>query len=124
MSAAPLTLRFDSGTLVLDGLAQDAAVEAIPPGCLWDARVSRFRAPAFRYREIFTFLTRAAERGLAFRDEARQYATLTLTHRAARAPFAHQAEAMAQWAAAGKRGVVVLHPGSGKSYVAELALLA
>ncbi|MBS2031237.1 MAG: DEAD/DEAH box helicase family protein [Deltaproteobacteria bacterium] len=112
----PLQLRFDAGTLVIDGL--DATDQA-PPGCLWDPRVGRFRAPAHRYRDLVTNFT---QREVAFDDRARAYANLKLDHRATREPFPHQREAVDAWDANGKRGVIVLPTGSGKSYVAELAI--
>jgi superfamily II DNA or RNA helicase len=122
-----LTLRFDAGTLLLDGVAQvlPAGLEAAPPGCVWDARVNRYRAPGYRYRDVVTALTRWARAGHGeFRDQARRYNPLTLTHRAERSAFEHQREAVAAWKAKGNRGVVVLPTGSGKSYVAEMAIMA
>ena len=124
MTALPaITLRFDAGTLLLDGFLEGASDGATLPGCVWDARVRRLRAPAWRYREVLTALTRMARAGgITFTDEARGYNALTVTHRAQRAPFEHQREAVAAWRAAGNRGVVVLPTGSGKSYVAEMAI--
>ncbi len=115
-----ITLRFDAGTLLLDGAPQDFAS---PAGSVWDPRVKQWRAPAWKYREVLTALTRAARAGeIEVTDAARAYNTLTLTHRAQRPPFAHQTEAVAAWKRAGNRGVVVLPTGSGKSYVAEMAI--
>ncbi len=120
-----LTLRYDAGTLVLDGLPESASGEEVPPGCLWDARIGRFRAPGYRYRDVFAHLTRRSRAGgAALVDSARAYRPLALEHRALRTAFAHQREAVAAWTAADKRGVIVLPTGSGKSYVAELAILA
>ena len=117
MTAPPaITLRFDSGTLLLDGFVEGASEGATLPGCVWDPRVRRYRAPAWRYRELVTALTRMARAGtLSFTDEARGYNTLSVTHRAQRTPFEHQREAIAAWRAAGNRGVVVLPTGAGKS---------
>lgn len=113
--AAP-TLRFDAGTLLLDGLARE---DAAPPHFTWDARVHRYRAPAWRYREAVLALQH-----LRLVDDARAYATLALAHRARREPFAHQQEALAAWESAGRRCIVVLPTGAGKSLVAELAIAA
>ncbi len=125
MAPVEITLRFDSGTLVLDGLPSTlcAGLDAPPPGCLWDGRVSRWRAPGFRYREVLTALTRWS-RGAhgSFTDAARRYNALALRHRAERQAFDHQREAVDAWRAKGSRGVVVLPTGSGKSYVAEMAI--
>jgi hypothetical protein len=124
MTAPPtVTLRFDAGTLVLDGFAEGASEGATLPGCVWDPRVQRLRTPAWRYREVVTALTRMARAGaIGFTDEARGYNALAVTHRAQRAPFDHQREAIAAWKGGGNRGVVVLPTGAGKSYVAEMAI--
>jgi hypothetical protein len=109
-TSSPVTLRFDAGTLVLEGLG---STDTAPPGASWDERVRRYRAPAWRYRELVTHLTRAARAGgRPFEDDARRYQTLTLAHRAVREAFEHQREALARWVSAGRRGVVVLPTGS------------
>ncbi|MDP3274961.1 MAG: DEAD/DEAH box helicase family protein [Deltaproteobacteria bacterium] len=124
MSETPkVTLRFDSGTLVLDGLNAECAPELVPPFTVFDERIKRYRAPGYRYREVLTHLVRRSrESQLTLVDEARKYDTLTVEHRTARTPFEHQREAIARWKANGHRGVVVLPTGSGKTFVAELAI--
>lgn len=116
-----LRLLYERGTLLLEGPPDErrAAVEAASAFAN-DDRVRRPRAPAMAYREIVTALTRAA---LPFEDEARAYRDLTLQHLAERKPYPHQAEALAAWRAGRRRGVVVLPTGSGKTYVAEMAIL-
>lgn len=123
--APELVLGFDGGSLLLSGLARDAPFAVLAEGFTWDARVNRFRAPAYAYREVVTKLTRAARTGtITFRDDARAYRSVPLEHFAMREPFAFQREAIEQWMSAGRRGVVVLPTGSGKSYVAEMAMRA
>ncbi len=122
---AAVTLRFDAGTLVLEGLGRELApgLEMPPTGCVWDVRIGRYRAPAWRYREVLTALTRWSRAGHgSVEDRARRYNNLALAHRAERKAFTHQEEAIARWKAAGQRGVVVLPTGAGKSYVAEMAI--
>ncbi len=116
MSAQPLTLSFDQGTIVVEGLPEDHHDEV----WLYDDRVRRHRAPAHQYRRALAALIRA---GYEVNDEARQYNPLALTLTRAPKPFEHQAEAIAAWRDAGKRGVVVLPTGAGKTYVAQLAIL-
>lgn len=117
-----LRLTYDRGTLLLDGPPEEraAAAAACPDRFRVDGRVGRPRARGCDYRAIVTALTRAE---LPVTDDARRYAELRLEHLAERTPFPHQAEALQAWETRGKRGVVVLPTGSGKSYVAEMAIL-
>ena len=116
-----LELTYDGGTLVLDGPAEDVAAIAARTSCFRaDARISRPRAPGAAYREILTALVRSE---LPYEDRARNYEELALRHLAVRSPYAHQAEALDAWIRGGKRGVVVLPTGSGKTYVAEMAIV-
>lgn len=115
MSGADLTLRFDGGTLLVEGLSPSAPLSH----ALWDPRVGAHRAPAYRYRALLTQLTRE---GHALDDRARGYTELSLPLRSDRTPHPHQARALARWKEAGRRGVVVLPTGAGKTYVAVLAI--
>ncbi|MBL8679379.1 MAG: DEAD/DEAH box helicase family protein [Myxococcales bacterium] len=120
-----ITLRYDAGTLVFDGLARDAEPSLVSPHAVWDDRVRRYRAQGYRYREVVTHLVRAQRAGtIAFEDSARKYNELSLEHRTARTPFEHQSESIARWRAQGQRGIVVLPTGAGKTFVAELAIIA
>jgi superfamily II DNA or RNA helicase len=120
-----LSLQYDAGTLLIDGLPKDADSALVPSVAVWDERVKRYRAPGFRYREMLTHLVRASRAGqLRYTDNARKYNELALEHRTARTPFEHQAESIARWKANGNRGIVVLPTGAGKTFVAELAIIA
>jgi superfamily II DNA or RNA helicase len=116
-----MELYFDRGTLVVEdaGLLAD-----LPPYFRWDQRVGRWRAPAHRLGELRRWL------------EARR---LAVTYRSARPdgfvpvpvpgegqPFLrpYQEEALAAWAASGRRGLVGLPTGSGKTRLAIRAMLA
>jgi hypothetical protein len=67
MSQTPLTIRYDAGTLVLDGVDETFQ----PPSAFqWDARVRRWRAPAMAYRQAIRELTRS---DIAHEDQARNY---------------------------------------------------
>ncbi len=115
-----LKLTYDGGTLVLDGREDDVAdILRRAPVFRADARVSRPRAPGAAYRTILTALVRS---GRPYEDHARRYQELELRHLAVRSPYAHQAEALMGWIQGGRRGVVVLPTGSGKTYVAEMAI--
>lgn len=108
-------LRFDRGTLLLEGLPE----AEVPGSFTFDPRVGLHRAPAMAYHEVVLTLHR---RKAPYRDEARRYEVLGRPHRSTRAPRPYQQEAVAAWRAAGRRGVVVLPTGAGKSLVAELCL--
>ncbi len=108
-------LRFDRGTLLLEGF--DAS--ELPPGTIYDPRVQLPRAQADRYHDVVLDLHR---RKVPFIDEARAYEELPRTFTADRAPRDYQREAVETWWASGRRGVVVLPTGAGKSFVAELCI--
>ncbi|HMV66785.1 MAG TPA: DEAD/DEAH box helicase family protein [Myxococcota bacterium] len=111
----PWALHWDAGTLVLDGPGPDE----LPEGFVWDPRVQRARGPGGAYHRLVLDLHRA---GAAYADHARAYTPLARPHRTERAPRDYQQEAVHAWWTAGRRGVVVLPTGAGKSFVAELAI--
>ncbi|MDQ3397054.1 MAG: DEAD/DEAH box helicase family protein, partial [Deinococcota bacterium] len=111
-------LTFDRGTLI---------VHPPPKGkrwldfAAWDDRVEKFRIPAIKYR---SFLEAVRAEGVAVEDKAKGFAPLTLTPALEVEPFRHQKEALQAWLKAGRQGVVVLPTGSGKTYLAQLAMQA
>ena len=114
-----LSLEFDRGTLLID-----AGGESLPDGlelphCVYDRRVKRHRAPAWRYREVMTVLHRA---GVELDNRAGGFEPIALESRLVREPFPHQREAVDAWFEAGKRGLVVLPTGAGKTYVAQMIM--
>lgn len=116
MNADPFVLRFDSGTLLLEGAAQTATV---PAAFQWDERIRRWRAPAIAYRQALTELVR---KQIPHRDEARDYLEFEFQPKLHVEPRPFQQEAINEWNRAGKRGVVVLPTGAGKSHVAQMAI--
>ncbi len=111
-----LTLHFDGGTLLLTGPPD--VLDALPHG-QFDPRTGAHRAEARFYRPLVEHLR--AEK-IAYRDEARQYQPAAWTLRDARPPFPHQREAVELWWQQGGRGIVVLPTGTGKTFVAVLAI--
>jgi superfamily II DNA or RNA helicase len=107
-----ITVSFDRGTLVGDGLAG-------APSFVWDPRSARYRAPAHAYARLRQW---AGERGARLRDE--------VGPRIARLPSPvhkpelrdYQIDALGAWTALGRRGVVVMPTGAGKTRVALAAL--
>ena len=114
-----MRLLFDHGTLILVE-PPDLRSEAVP-GLLWDPRVGLWRAPAFRYAAVLAALRR---RGLPIEDE------VPPADRPRPEPFRpielrpYQQAAALAWEQAGRRGVVVLPTGSGKTRVATAVLAA
>ena len=111
-----MRLRFDLGTVVVDEPPHDFQ----PPPCLhWDGRVDRWRAQAHHYRPLLEHLKGAS---LECRNAAPAYPTLTLSSRLEHDPHPFQTEALAAWQRAGRRGVIVLPTGAGKSQVGQMAI--
>lgn len=107
-------LRLDGGTLVMR--------EVPPPAAdffTWDARSQNYRAPGSDYRQIIERLRQA---GVSVRDEAASFVKLDLSFARDITPYPHQTAALQAWKAAGRRGVVVLPTGAGKTLVAQMAL--
>ncbi len=115
---AVLRLRFEGGTVCLDGLAPGAG-EHVPPGMQWDVRAAAHRAPAVAYANIVMWLR---GRALSYEDDARKYEKLAAPDIARQTPFPYQAEALKAWEDNRCRGVVVLPTGSGKTFVATMAM--
>jgi len=113
-----LDVAFDDGTLVLK--YPEPLEQLLPvPDCLWDERTACYRLPAYRYRELIVAVRKL---GLPHQDRAWDQAKINLELRVSRDPFPYQEAALAEWERRGRRGVVVLPTGAGKTYVAILAL--
>lgn len=116
-----LVLRFDAGTLVLDGATQESADLHGSQVFRWDARTKQWRAPAHHYRQAVTALVR---RGIPHQDAARNYDEFQFRSKKQLDPRPYQQEALTAWTAHRRRGVVVLPTGAGKTLVAEMAIAA
>ena len=112
------TLTYDRGTLLLHPPPRG---KAWVDHAEWDDRVERFRIPADRYRPLIDAL--AAE-GTAVEDQRpRVHRTaLPVCVRRPRAAPLTRPRRIAAWETAGRRGVVVLPTGAGKTFVAQLAM--
>jgi superfamily II DNA or RNA helicase len=112
-----LTLRFDLGTLLVEGLPLGDSRGV--PGLAFDPRTGLYRAEAIWYRTIVQHLL---DHKAPFDDEARGYKKTPWPIRIDKPAFPHQTEALDAWWAAGGRGVVVLPTGTGKTHVANLCI--
>jgi superfamily II DNA or RNA helicase len=111
-----LALRLDRGTLIVREVP-----EVVAHLFTWDARSQVYRAPGQTYREACELL-----RGqlVGYRDEAAGFQKLDLRFAREIVPYQHQKEALQAWKNAGRRGLVVLPTGAGKTLVAQLAMQA
>lgn len=116
--APPIRITFAAGTLRLEGLAKEHAV-ALPAGARWDEREEVHRLPAIDYAEL---ILRLRAQGIVYTDEARVYTELDRAPAVRQEPFPYQREALAAWERARCRGVVVLPTGTGKTFLATLAI--
>lgn len=116
----PLTLTYDRGTVVVAGGPPGFDFASLP-GVLFDPRTSAYRAQGRHYRAVVEHCLRAK---IPYTDDARGWENKpsgwALTD--PRTPHAHQRDAVAAWWQAGGRGVVVLPTGTGKTFVAFLAI--
>ncbi len=112
-------LRFEQGTLVLEGLEASAASPW--PQLKWDERTARWRAPAMLYRDL---VWEFYQKGQSLQDDARMYQKLPLTLFKQIVPREHQSLALKAWQDAGSRGVVCLPTGAGKTILAVMAIAA
>ena len=112
-----MRLSFEHGTLVLA-----EAPELNPsrvPGLLWDPRIALFRAPAWRYPELRAALLHGPS---PLRDEVRPIALPQPARWDQPELRPYQRAALLSWEISGRRGTIVLPPGSGKTQVAIAAL--
>jgi superfamily II DNA or RNA helicase len=112
-----VTIQFDSGTLLVTGNVPDLIASL--PGCRHDPRSVNFRAEGKQYRAI---VERLREQKITYRDEARAYNPADWKLHGSRTPFPHQVEARDVWWRKQGRGVVVLPTGTGKTFLAILAI--
>ena len=112
-----IQLAFDKGTLVISQLTEEEGFRL--PGLQWDPRTQTWRAPAWRYPELVLALR---EGNLSYADRARRFEPCQLPLRHPVIPRPFQEAARDAWLASGKRGVVVLPTGAGKTILAVLLI--
>ena len=109
-------LRFDKGTLVLEGLKESSFTNI--DIFYWDKRILAHRAPAFKYRQIVMFLK---ENNIIFQDYARKYSVEYISLKKKILPRSFQRKAIKAWIKE-KRGVVSLPTGSGKTILSVMLI--
>jgi superfamily II DNA or RNA helicase len=123
MSDSPLEVSFDRGTLLIEeGTAR--ALRVLPGYFLWDSRVGGWRAPACHLGEFLDGL-RAGGTRFVYRSPRPAGFLPARVDRSRLPPLRpYQEEALRAWSAAGRRGLVSLPTGSGKTRLAVTALLS
>jgi superfamily II DNA or RNA helicase len=117
MDSSPLRLSYDGGTIVVNGGTPQQRAEL--PGVCFDTRTRCERAEGRHYRAV---LEELVKRKWPYDDQARGYEKTPWQLRASRTPFPHQQEALDIWWRERGRGLVVLPTGTGKTFVAILAI--
>ena len=115
-----IEIEYDSGTLVVHCDEYAYLIQNIAH-CQWDQRIKCFRLPGYQYFQLITTLCREK---ISYHDNARNYNTLQISTAKWHAPFPYQKESIECWKNAGKRGVIVLPTGTGKSFVGVMAIQA
>jgi superfamily II DNA or RNA helicase len=111
-----MRIRFDRGTLVLEAESEGETPGEIA-GAVWDGELRAWRVPAEHHAELSE---RLAAAGVKVTDELR--ARRTAVEWRLPAPRWYQEESLAQWLAQGRRGVIALPTGAGKTLVAVAAM--
>lgn len=118
-SDPPVIIRFDHGTLLVS--ATPGQVFPIIKFLKYDERVRFYRAPAWQYAPLILTLIRTK---IPFEDHAKDFLPLELAFRSTFTPRPHQHEALKHWRDSGGRGLVVMPTGSGKTFMAAMAMAA
>jgi len=105
-----LTLRYHRGTI----LSGDVHL----PHSVWDRSLGSYKTLGLYYLEVLTYLKMSS---IQFKDEVMNPPPCPPL-RANLIPRVYQLEALDAWEQAGRRGVVVLPTGSGKTHVGMLAI--
>jgi superfamily II DNA or RNA helicase len=113
-----LKIFFSDGTLLLDGNYDE--IKPVINYLKIDERVKMFRAKACHYGLIIAAL-KASE--VNFDDQALAYQPLKLNLRTKFAPRPHQQRALDAWLKGGSRGIVAMPTGSGKTFLAAMAIV-
>lgn len=110
------TLKFESGTLILEGADENSIV---PKAFVWDTRTRNFRAPAYLYRDVIKEFIRTKT---PYEDEAKNYAVFDFKQKYTVEPRHYQTDSIEKWRENERCGVIVLPTGAGKTHVATMAI--
>jgi len=120
MSDTPLALTYDRGTVVISSGPPEFNYNSLP-GVLFDPRTSTHRAQGRHYRAIVEHIIREK---LPYTDTARGWENKPTEWKLTtdRVPRDYQNAAVSAWMKTGRRGVVVMPTGTGKTFTAFLCM--
>lgn len=113
-----ITVEFKHGTLVVYG--DEGEIEPVKMLVKFDKRINGYRAKAYKYASIVSILHKRRD---DYNDLARKYTVLNLSTDTKINPHRHQENALKSWINAQCCGLVVLPTGSGKSFLAVMAMV-
>ena len=115
-----ITLSYDRGTVLVNPGSTRLDPTTLP-GVVYDPRTLNHRAPGRYYRAI---VEQCIREKLPYDDQARGWdnAPTGWKLHTERSPHPHQAEALAAWWKSGRRGTVILPTGTGKTFLAVMAI--
>ena len=114
------SIRYSQGTIIAEGF-DGVIMSKLGDWVRRDQRTLEWRAEGRHYREIALTLR---DLGVEWTDAARQYDLLKLQLKKEITPRSHQAAAIRSWTDAGRRGVVSLPTGAGKTILAVMCIAA
>jgi superfamily II DNA or RNA helicase len=116
----PLVLTYDRGTVVVASGPAGFNYNSLP-GVLFDPRTNTHRAQGRHYRAIVEHIIRAK---LPYTDQARGWENKPTGWKLnnERTPRQYQLDALRKWIAGGRRGVVVMPTGTGKTFASFLCI--
>src|SRR5262245_59490880 len=117
MDEAAIRLSFEGGSILVEG-GEESVLETLP-NCRLDPRNGQYRAEGRHYRALVEHLRKEK---IAYTDDARNYEPVTWNLVDQREPFPHQVEGMETWWRQRGQGLVVLPTGTGKTFLAMLAI--
>ncbi|MCK4982495.1 MAG: DEAD/DEAH box helicase family protein, partial [Victivallaceae bacterium] len=119
MSNTPVNIAFDAGTLLLENLSLEKLPVPLLRQIKYDERVSCHRCMAYLYAPLVLALR---ECNAAYKDEAKNFAPLTLKLNTEFSPRPHQQQALERWKESQCRALTALPTGSGKTFLAVQAI--
>lgn len=112
-----INILFKSGTLLIDG--NKDIIQCISDKIVFDERVSSFRSKASCYADIIYYLR---ANNIQYKDNASHFSSIKINMTKDLIPREYQVSALKAWINNKYRGVISLPTGSGKSFLAVMAI--